>query len=115
MFSSNFFAQVWFLLVKIKLAKDLKNFLRWLGDGLQAFRTNFRRCLTTWVKLNLNFKLETAQELLINVNLNSTFAKPMNLSLVFAKLMNLNLKVLIKHLINLISSNQNLHRESSDL
>ena len=37
----------------------------------------------------------------------------MNLNIVFAKSMNLN--VLIKHSMNLIFSNQNLHCESSDL
>ena len=41
--------------------------------------------------------------------------KSMHLNLIFAKSMNLNLKVLIKHSMNLISSNQNLHCESSDL
>ena len=39
----------------------------------------------------------------------------MNLNLVFAKSVNLNLIVLIKHLMNLIFSSQNLHCERSDL
>ena len=39
--------------------------------------------------MNLNF--ESAHELLMNLNLNSTFAKLMNLILVFSKSMNLNL------------------------
>ena len=49
------------------------------------------------------------------MNLNSIFTKSMNLISISAKSMNLNLKVLIKHLMNLIFSNQNLHCESSDL
>ena len=51
----------------------------------------------------------------LNLIFSSTFAKSMNLNLnsVFAKSMNLN--VLIKHSMNLIFSNQNLHSESSDL
>ena len=43
------------------------------------------------------------------LNLNLTSTKPMNLILIFAKSMNLNLKVLIKHLMNLIFSNQNTY------
>ena len=47
-----------------------------------------------------------------SLNLNLVFSKSMNLNLVFAKSINLNLNVLIKHSMNLIFSNQNLHRES---
>ena len=49
--------------------------------------------------------------------MNLNFAKSMNMNLVFAKAinLNLNLNVLIKHTMNLIFSNQNLHCESSDL
>ena len=43
------------------------------------------------------------------MNLNSTFTKSMNLILIIAKSMNLSLKVLIKHLMNLIFLNQNLY------
>ena len=42
------------------------------------------------------------------MNLNSTFTKSMNLNSIFAKSVNLNLKVLIKHLMNLIFSNLTL-------
>ena len=51
----------------------------------------FKRAVLTRVGLNLNF--ESAYELLINLNLNSTFAKSMNLNLVLSKSMNLNLKI----------------------
>ena len=47
----------------------------------------------TRVRLNLNFEFEFAHELLMNLNLNSTFAKSLNLNLVFSKSMNLNLKI----------------------
>ena len=57
--------------------------------------------IITRVGLNLNF--ESTHELLMKLNLNSTFAKSMNLN------------VLIKHSMNLIFSNQNLHSESNDL
>ena len=43
------------------------------------------------VGLNLNFEFESAHELLMNLNLNSTFAKSMNLNFDFSKSMNLNL------------------------
>ena len=47
------------------------------------------------VGLNLNFEFESAHELLMNLNLNSTFVKSMNLNLnlVFSKPKNLNLKI----------------------
>ena len=51
--------------------------------------------------MNLNFEFESVHELLINLNLNSTFAKSMNLNLnlnlVFSKSMNLNLNLKIKN------------------
>ena len=47
--------------------------------------------ITTRVGLNLNFEFESAHELLMNLNLNSTFAKSMNLNFDFSKSMNLNL------------------------
>ena len=48
------------------------------------------------VGLNLNFEFESAHELLMNLNLNSTFAKSMNLNLVFSKSMNLNSRIKTK-------------------
>ena len=46
------------------------------------------------VRLNLNFEFKSAHELLMNMNLNSTFAKSMNLNLAyFFKSMILNLKM----------------------
>ena len=62
-----------------------------------------------WIEV----EFKSAHEILMN--LNSTFTKSMNLILIFAKSMNWNLKVLIKHSMNLIFSNQNLRCESSDL
>ena len=67
--------------------------------------------VATRVGLNSNFEFESAHELLMILNWNSTFAKPMNfnLNLVSVKSMNFNLNVLIKHSMYLIFSNQNLH------
>ena len=45
------------------------------------------------IGLDIKFEFESAHELLMNLNLNSTFAKSinLNLSLVFANSMNMNL------------------------
>ena len=67
------------------------------------------------VGFNFEFEYESAHELLINLYLNSTFAKSMNMNLNSISAMSMNLNVLIKHPKNLIFSNQNLHCESSDL
>ena len=48
----------------------------------------------------MNFEFESAHELLMNLNLNSTFAKSMNLNLVFSKSMNLNLNLKITKKMN---------------
>ena len=50
-----------------------------------------RLLVETRVGLNLNFEFESAHELLMNLNLNSTFPKSMNLNFDFSKSMNLNL------------------------
>ena len=42
------------------------------------------------LNLNFEFEFESAHEFLMNLNLNSNFAKSMNLNLVFSKSMNLN-------------------------
>ena len=67
-----------------------------------------RSCFLTFaelcrVGLNLNFEFESAHELLMNLNLNSTSAKSMNLNLnsVFSKSMSLNLILVFSKSVNL--------------